>query len=235
VSADQNASDSTLLVATPLQAIELPRAATSGLYPGPIDPFYNIQCDLLSGPEEAAFEKEVRSAGSNWSKSFAELAVQHIGDTPFAVLAMRDSVVTGWLRFYRAGKCNLRAPVATQLQAGKALVIGAASVRMDELSRGTVRQMIREAVEQAKRLGLSQIYAVASPDIRAYAAWCNQFMLRDYIACGFEVVEQAPADESALYDMAHGAHGELVQASIREDEITEAYTASYSLVRQKCE
>ena len=234
VSADQTASLPTLLVVTPLQAVELPKAATSGFYPGPVDPFYNIQCDLLSGSDQVAFEENVRTSGGDWSKGFADRAAKHIGDTPFAVLALRDDVVVGWLRFYRAGECNLRAPVASQLPAAKALVICAAAVHTDEISGGTVRQMIAEAVGQAKRLGLSEVYAIASPDIRAYSAWCNQFMLKDYTACGFEVVEQTPSvHDSALYDMANGAHGRQVQTSVREDGITNTYTTSYYLVRRK--
>ena len=235
MSKSQNESTHTLLVATPSQAVKLPKASASGLYPKHVDPFYNIQCDLLPGPDQATFEKMVTSSGADWPESFADLAARHIGDTPFAVLALRDGVVEGWVRFYRAGSCNLRAPVTNRPPAGKALVIGAA-VCTDELSRDTVRSMIEEAVQQAKRLGLTEIYAIASPDIRAYASWCNQFMLEDYAACGFEVVERTPAvQDSALYDMANGAHGTKVQSSVREDGITAPYTTSYCLVKKKCE
>jgi GNAT superfamily N-acetyltransferase len=200
-----------------------------------VDPFYNIHCDILPGPQQTAFEENVRQTGGDWPRGFANLAAQHLGDTPFAVLAVRNDTIVGWLRFYRAGDCNVRAQVTRQPPAGKALVIAAASVSADELRRGTARHMIEEAVRQAGRLGLTQVYAVASPDIRAYAAWCNKFMLKDYTSCGFEAVEQIPADSSALRDMVKGAHGQPVQEAVREDGVTETTAIGYSLVRRECE
>ena len=216
------------------------------------DPFYNIQEDLLRGPDLGVFlEKSEKARDWKWE----ELAVQHVGDTPFVILARRDDVWVGWLRFYDAGSVlhayggdsTVVEEWRSRPPAGKALVVGAAVAtsfyggpRVTEASsRGTVRQLIEEAVGQAKRLGLTQVYAVASPDIRAYAEWCNCFVLRDYTACGFEVLDQTDSDASVLHDMAHGSHGENIQASVSEDGITsvplpsDVYTRSYSLVRKK--
>lgn len=225
MSEEQSVSVPTLRVVTASEAAELPT----------LDPFYNIHCDLLPGPQQTAFEDQKRSSKADWYKSFADLGVKHIGDTPFAVIALRDGNVVGWLRFYPAGKCNVRARVKKQPPAGTALVVCAAAVNEDELPHGTARRMIEKAIERCRRLGLSEVYAVASPDIRAYAAWSNKLMLKDYTACGFEVVEKTPADPGALRDMANGAHGKDAQESVREDGITDTYAADYCLVRRKCE
>jgi hypothetical protein len=180
-------------------------------------PLYNLQQDVALTPDLVAAEP----ADDDWHALWLQLAASLAGRVErFALIAAVQDQVAGLLRFFpkkyarpRDGAWNRQAH--RQDPGDDVLWLGAAAVDMQGYEEQLPMHLLGHIIDEARRLGILRLQALAWSDVPTYAMWGQCFPWPVYEAAGFRRIADADGSQLlALPDMVAGHHGAIVQELI---------------------
>ena len=186
-----------------------------------VNPLYNLQEDLPSGPPE----------DDDWGGLWKQLASDLASKVEWFALAGYDQdKLAGMIRFFPKTITRPRygawSPKDHQREwTDEILWTGGAYVDFRGEEDGLDTELVRRVVQYARQEGYAKIQGLGWSDIRAYAMWGQSFPVSVYDGLGFRRI--ATVDGShlhALPDMLAGRHGEDTQKQVKTAMENQGFT-----------
>jgi RNA polymerase sigma factor (sigma-70 family) len=201
-------------------------------------PLYNIHCEIGPAKPTHEYKADLDAAGKTWPEHWQDLA-EGLDVDYFALIAIADGKLAGYVRFFPADIARLRGPDEHQVNARDVLAVGNCYVDAIGADDELDVELLRRVTKYASGKKYASIRAFGWSDIRAFAMWGETFPVSIFTELGFRKIATTRGDEGPLNDMLAGAHGPWVKEQVTaamvgdmtKEKATELFVVELALPR----